>query len=142
MFTRIPREQRPLHTRERRFLVKDIGQEVSLFEDHEITLLDAHEGAKTIEEKTVYQAGCGHFVGLIGPAELISTCSECGATLCMRCGNLRCQECLKLLCSVHARIVDGCVIYCISCKVRVLAKRAVMKVLSSVHGFLSKEPDA
>ena len=142
MFTRIPREQRPLHTRERRFILKDIGQDTSLFEDHEVTLLDAHEGAKTIEERTVYQAGCGHFVGLVGPAELISSCGQCGATLCVRCGNLRCQRCLQLLCSAHAKIADGCLIYCSPCRVKVLAKRIATKMLGGVHAFLSKDPRA
>jgi hypothetical protein len=141
MFTRIHREQRPLHTRERRFVLRDIRQELALFEDHETTLLDAAEGAKTIEEKTVYQAGCGHFVGLVGPAELISSCAQCGATLCVRCGSLRCRRCLSLLCQDCARLVDDSTVYCSSCKVKVLAKRAVMKVLGSVHAILTKEPD-
>jgi hypothetical protein len=142
MFTRIPREQRPLHTRERRFLLKDIGQEAALFEDYEVTFLDAHEGAKTVEEKTVYQAGCGHFVGLVGPAELISSCGQCGATLCIRCGSLRCRRCLTLLCQDCARLVDESVVYCSSCKLKVLAKRIVTKMLGGLHAFLSKDPGA
>jgi len=137
MFTRIPREK-PLHTRLKRFVMKDIDGAASLFDSEEVTLLDEEEGAKTIEEASVYLAGCRHLVGLQSPGELIASCSKCGTSLCHRCGNLRCRRCLSLLCQDCARVWDV-VVFCKRCRWILRGQIAARLGMTSLHALLSKD---
>jgi len=137
-FERIPQRQRPLHTRQRRYVMRELEGSPMLFEDQEVTLLDADAGAKTIEDVTVYLAGCGHLVGLQAPAELIASCSKCATSLCHRCGNLRCRRCLRLVCQDCARVVDV-MVFCNRCRWIVRVQLAARLGFGSLHDVLSRD---
>jgi hypothetical protein len=137
-FDQIREHQQPLHTRQRRYIMRELEGSSALFESEEVTLVDADGSAKTIEDVTVYLAGCDHVVGLQTPAELIGSCSKCGTSLCHRCGNLRCRRCLSLVCKDCARVVDVFV-FCARCKWIVFAQWILGLGLSSLHEFLSKD---
>lgn len=133
-------QRRPLHTRKHRFVLRDMRDSPALFEDREATFLDPRRGAETLSEVTIYQAGCGHLVGLQGPAELISSCGYCHAkSLCFRCGDLRCRRCLKILCQDCARLLDETEVYCPPCRVHVIVKRALTSSALALHALLSSE---
>ncbi len=134
------RRRRPLHTRKRRFVMRDMAETPSLFEDKEATFLDPERGAETLSEISCYQAGCGHVVGFQGPSELISSCGYCKSkSLCFRCGDLRCRRCLKILCQDCVRLLDETTVYCPPCRNRVVLKRAALRLLENLHALLSAE---
>lgn len=133
------REEEPLHTRKKSYVLRQMDGSGELFPGTEITTLNEADGAQTREEQSVYQAGCGHFIGFESAAELASSCSFCGKTLCFRCGHLRCRRCLKILCESCAKILDETTVYCKWCRVVVLAKRAAKAGVKGLHEFLSKE---
>lgn len=127
-----------LHQRKKKYVVKEIDSD-ELFETTEETFIDENEGPTTEETSTIYQAGCGHFVGFYGPHELIAKCSKCGKSLCHRCGNLRCTRCLAILCESCAKVVNGMSVYCSKCRIIFHLKRFSLVGLKGLHQLLSKE---
>jgi len=136
-FNKLFNQGTTIHQRKKKFTLKEIDQD-GLFEKTEATYLDG-EGPKTEEHLTIYQAGCGHYVGFYGPQELIARCSKCGKHLCHRCGNLRCRRCLAILCDSCSKVVDGLSVYCSKCRVAYYSKRFSLLSLKGLHQLLSKE---
>ena len=126
-----------LHERKKRYILRAMDAD-GLFETTEETSINGAEGPKTEETVTIHQAGCGHFVGLYNPHELIATCSQCGITLCRLCGNLRCHRCRTLLCPKCAKGV-GEEVYCSTCRVMHYTKRLSIVSLKGLHQLLLKE---
>ncbi|MCP4184248.1 MAG: hypothetical protein GY761_13190 [Hyphomicrobiales bacterium] len=93
-----PYEHMPVRTEETHYVVRDLEEGAVLFPNKRTTYFDPLHGAKTVEEVTIYQAGCGHFVGY-APAELRSHCDNCGKSLCVSCSTIHCSSCLKRLCT-------------------------------------------
>ena len=135
---RMPRQQRAVRTREKRFVLRELGGEPELFSGSEITFVDEFNGVQTVLEQSIYHAGCGHFIGLQGPAELSSSCEICGKSLCFRCGDRRCGRCSKIICQSCAKLVDY-VDYCQRCRTVVLLKRIFLNFGGLLHSLLSKE---
>ena len=137
---RMPRQQRPVRTREKRFVLKDLAAEPELFSGSEITFVDEFNGVQTVLEQSIYHAGCGHFIGLQSPAELSSSCEICGASLCFRvgCGDRRCGRCSKIICQSCAKLVDY-TDYCQRCRTAVLLKQIFLNFGGLLHGLLSKD---
>lgn len=134
-------QPRPLHTKQRGFVVKPMRDEEVLFQGQEVLLLDPQGGARSIEQATVYRLDCGHYVGLQSPAELSAFCGyqDCDHQLCHKCGDiLRCARCLTLLCKDHARLSGG-MILCKSCRPIILLQRFTLGFFTRLHSILARE---
>ena len=133
------KEEEPLHTRKKSYVLRQMDDSGELFPGTETTTLNDADGAQTREEQSVYQAGCGHFIGFESAAELAATCARCSKTLCPVCSVLRCSRCFSILCVDCMRKLDDTTVYCRRCRFIVLAKRAAKAGIRGLHEFLSKE---
>lgn len=138
-FDRIARRQRPMHTKRTGFVMKRLDGASVLFDDTERIVADADLGLLTIEDRSVYVAGCGHLCGLHnGPADLGGVCAKCGTTMCSACATLRCRRCLCLLCPDDARVWDT-VVFCNRCRWILRGQIALRLGMASIHDVLSKD---
>lgn len=133
------RDEEPLHTRRKSYVLRKMDDSDVLFPETEATSLNDADGAETREQDTVYILDCGHFAGFESNSELAGQCSHCGASLCEKCASLRCMRCLSLLCVRCARTLDGTLVCCRWCRAVVLGKRALGAGVKGLHEFLSKE---
>lgn len=110
----------PIHEEDSTYVVGDLRSDGELFSRRE-TVVTGRDGLRTVKSQEVYQADCGHMVGLFnGPGEFAGLCGDCGtATLCYRCAQRRCLRCGIALCSDCLRVHVG-VHLCRSCHRRML----------------------
>ncbi len=96
-------QQQPIRSNECHYVIRELDENAFLFPTKRTTFFDPELGARTVEEVTLYKAGCGHIVGY-APAELRSYCLGCGASLCVSCSGVHCSSCLNRLCTKCAKV--------------------------------------
>ena len=127
------RVRQPINKTIKKIEVRDLQFEDTLPHSEKRMIIDADEGAITIEEVTVYQAGCGH---LICPEQFGSHCDECKRTLCMACSFLHCRRCLKRLCSTQCAHIHSHAVYCGRCKAIEIGKDVASATGRFIYGMI------